>query len=409
MHSCFYIVLIAVVAEGFRSPLGASSPSRVLKSSTQEDIMQGYLAEQRALQRERRELRTKQEFFDEMNSLIDGTHGSYDKLTSASFWDELGRGMAPISSSPGTQTVKALYGEGGGKSHVKDTTLLNGGDVKGALDHLKARGYSGVEEVSWNEIGVNLQAIADTMEHLKASGWPPVFVLMFDETWRMLEGLFEIMEPIMGEGCELEASLYGWALEPPTMTAEGEVEKVGGNFGQPHRDFPFDQCHLDDGETPSVVSVWIPMVQATLDNGCMYVVPREMDPLFDRPEDKYHLTPTLRPFPYAHVRPLNTGAGTVLIWNTCTIHWGSACSPTEYLTQGEESRKSIAMSFRVPQGKQAMREKEWEQYGRLPFTKSEIQEGVPLHERLKLCIRGLMMYSVWHPEFNGFERALITA
>jgi hypothetical protein len=99
----------------------------------------------------------------------------------------------------------------------------------------------------------------------------------------------------------------------------------------------------------------------------------------------------------------------VLIWNTCTIHWGSACSPAAYLTQGEESRKSIAMSFRVPQSKQQMRDKEWKQYGRLPFSKGELQAGVPLDERLKLCIRGLMMYSVWHPEFTGFNKALITA
>ncbi len=373
--------------------------------------MAGYMAEQRALQRERRELRTKEEFFDEMKSLVAGTHASHAKLTSASFWDELSVGMAPISSNPKTQTAHALFGgTNSDGDHAKSTSLLNGGNVEEALNHLKARGYSGVEDIEWEKLGVNLQAIANTMENLKAKGWPPVFVLMFDETWRLLEGLFAVMEPIMGEGCELEASLYGWALEPPTLTAEGEVEKVGGNFGQPHRDFPFDQCHLEDGVTPSVVSVWIPMVQATLDNGCMYVIPREMDPLFDKPEDKYHLTPTLRPnFPYAHVRPLNTGAGSVLIWNTCTIHWGSACSPKEYLISGEESRKSIAMSFRVPQSKQAMREKEWEQYGRLPFTKAEIQGGVTLEQRLQLCIRGLMMYSVWHPEFNGFEKALITA
>ena len=29
-------------------------------------------------------------------------------------------------------------------------------------------------------------------------------------------------------------------------------------------------------------------------------------------------------------------------------------------------------------------------------------------ERMKLCLRGLKMYSVWHPEFHGFDKALVT-
>jgi hypothetical protein len=387
----------------------ASRVSRVhsLRASTQDRIMSAYLAEQRALQRERREERTRQEYFDEINALVEGQHPSYEKLCSTEFWEQFSRGLSPIASDPSTATIDAKY-PGILGSHVTESILLNGGDVDTALDHLKKRGYSGVENVDWLMVGVDLQALADTMESLKAAGWPPVFVLMFDEAWRLLEGLFSVLEPILGDGCELEASLYGWALEPPSLTAEGELEKVGGNFGQPHRDFPYDQCHLEDG-SPSVVSVWIPFVKASLDNGCMYVVPRENDPLFDKPQDKYHLTPTQRPFPYSHVRPLNTGAGTVLMWNTCTIHWGSSCSPAEYLGEGEESRKSIAMSFRVPQSVQAMREKEWDQYGRLPFTREEIAKGIPMHERMKLCLRGLKMYSVWHPEFHGFDKALVTA
>ena len=27
-----------------------------------------------------------------------------------------------------------------------------------------------------------------------------------------------------------------------------------------------------------------------------------------------------------------------------------------------------------------------------------------MEERLRLCCRALMMYSVWHPEFKGFDK-----
>ena len=404
--TCLILERASALLPGLKVAHTARKCRSALPASTQDKIMSSYLAEQRVLQRERREERTRQEYFDEINALVDGVHPSFNRLTEPHFWEQFSRGLT-IASDPGTATIEAKF-PGVLGSHVKESMLLNGGDVDTALDHLKKRGYSGVENVDWQKVGVDLQALANTMEALKAAGWPPVFVLMFDEAWRLLEGLFSVMQPLLGEDCELEASLYGWALEPPTLTPEGELEKVGGNFGQPHRDFPYDQCHLEDG-SPSVVSVWIPFVQASLDNGCMYVVPRENDPLFDQPDDKFHLTPTLRPFPYSHVRPLNTGAGSVLMWNTCTIHWGSSCSPAEYLGEGEESRKSIAMSFRVPQSKQAMREKEWDQYGRLPFTQMEIAKGIPLAERMKLCLRGLKMYSVWHPEFHGFDKALVTA
>ena len=216
--------------------------------------MSSYIAEQRALQRERREERTRQEYFDEINALLERKHPSYERLCASEFWEQFSRGLSPIARDPSTATIEAKF-PGVLGSHVKESILLNGGDVNTALDHLRKRGYSGVENVDWQMVGVDLQALANTMEALKAAGWPPVFVLMFDEAWRLLEGLFSVLQPILGEDCELEASLYGWALEPPSLTPEGELERVGSNFGQPHRDFPFNQCHLEDG-TPSVVSVW---------------------------------------------------------------------------------------------------------------------------------------------------------
>ena len=63
--------------------------------------------------------------------------------------------------------------------------------------------------------------------------------------------------------------MFAWALggEPG---AAGEtlpcvdcitlsIDSPGGNFGKPHRDDSFDQCHDADGR-PSVLTVWVPLV-----------------------------------------------------------------------------------------------------------------------------------------------------
>ena len=43
------------------------------------------------------------------------------------------------------------------------------------------------------------------------------------------------------------------------------------------------------------------------------------------------------------------------------------------------------------------------------LQEKRLQGGIPMHERLKLCLRGLKMYSVWHPEFHGFDKTLVSA
>uniref|UniRef100_A0A7S0WCX9 Phytanoyl-CoA dioxygenase n=1 Tax=Hemiselmis tepida TaxID=464990 RepID=A0A7S0WCX9_9CRYP len=264
---------------------------------------------------------------------------------------------------------------------------------------LAARGFSHFEGVDWEALGVRMSDVAATMQRLKDEGWPPVFVFMYDEPWRMLEGLFDVLSPLLGdpgEEVELEASVYGWALERP---AEGPAgERVGGNFGQPHRDQGFDTCHLADGSS-SILSVWVPTVDTDLDNGCMYVVPRECDALFSDPEHKQHLAPHTFNFPYQSIRPLPGLAGSVFCWHPNTIHWGSAASAHSTAP----SRKSLAMSFRVPQHRQAFTKKEMDACGRAPFTRQELRDGVGVRERWNLCSKGVLMYSVWHPDFAGFD------
>ena len=102
--------------------------------------------------------------------------------------------------------------------------------------------------------------------------------------------------------------------------------------------------------------------------------------------------------------PLPASEGTVLAWHHSTIHWGSSCS-----SYAEEPRKSIAMSFRLRDEVKPWTERDQELYGRRPFSRAELAAGVGMEERVKLCSHALMMYSVWHPEFKGFDKSLVEA
>jgi hypothetical protein len=82
-----------------------------------------------------------------------------------------------------------------------------------------------------------------------------------------------------------------------------------------------------------LVCAWLPLTDATLDSGCLYVVPRESDPLWDDHEHPDHLKParveadggTSLRFPIAAARALPCEAGSVCLWAGNTIYWGGAC------------------------------------------------------------------------------------
>jgi ectoine hydroxylase-related dioxygenase (phytanoyl-CoA dioxygenase family) len=64
--------------------------------------------------------------------------------------------------------------------------------------------------------------------------------------------------------------VYCWALSTGS--------KAGESFTLPHRDYPFSEA-FDGKGRPAIMNVWVPITDATLDNGCMYVVPKVRIPV----------------------------------------------------------------------------------------------------------------------------------
>jgi hypothetical protein len=238
----------------------------------------------------------------------------------------------------------------------------------------------------------SMDALASTMDRLDLAGWPPVFAFMLDSVWNLISTrLWDEMRLLLGDDCVLEPSFFAWSLKPPVPG--NKSERIGQSFGLPHRDYPASEAMFDDGKTPKLLNVWIPVNDATLENGCMYIVPREFDSNFDRPEDHDHMRSAtavrgtgiskLR-FALNGARAVPAQAGSLLSWCGNTIHWGASCS--QY--SASPPRKSIAMTFRRRSVAQLEGAGE-------PITQ-DCARTMSSNMRLALIARSLLLYNQWH-------------
>lgn len=148
------------------------------------------------------------------------------------------------------------------------------------------------------------------IEGLRNEKFPPVFSFVYDEFWQVMRtpSLTRLIGGFLGEDWRQTAT--NWAFYVPAAKGAGGWEP-----------------HSDDADTVSRsrLTVWIPLSEATVENGCMYVVPRDRMP------------PTLPPNYFAingatrdeingllrAVQALPSPPGALLGWDHQLIHWGS--------------------------------------------------------------------------------------
>ena len=292
----------------------------------------------------------------------------------------------------------------------------------------------------------DMEHLASLMDRLEIAGWPPVFCFMSDSVWDFVaEHVWPVVRTLLGVDCVLDSgSAFAWSLKAtgkstfprdgefrswqnavssinntvPKEKEEGGHRGFGSSFGLPHRDYSAaDSLHHDECEGgdengypkatidhPAILNVWIPLNEATLDNGCMYVVPREFDTDFARTDGHHaHMNPATEVqrglsskihFPLHGVRALPAPAGSLIAWYGNTIHWGSTCS-----RYAKVPRKSIALTFRrgdiqVGAG-DALDEAPRVHRPSPPITLSQARDMSPAF-RLALISRSLLLYNQWH-------------
>jgi hypothetical protein len=292
----------------------------------------------------------------------------------------------------------------------------------------------------------DMARISAVMERLESAGWPPVFCFMNDAVWDFVAAqVWPVVRALLGVDCVLDSgSAFAWSLKATgksTFPRDGEFRSwqnavssinttvpkekeqeghrgFGSSFGLPHRDYSAADSLYREGEEevkgcpkaaasdhPAILNVWIPLNDATLDNGCMYVVPREFDADFTRTDNHHaHMNPAAEvqrgksskiQFPLHGVRALPAPAGSLIAWYGNTIHWGSSCS-----RYAKVPRKSIALTFRRGDIKVGAGVLEPDDAPRVhrpspPITITQACAMTPAM-RLALISRSLLLYNQWH-------------
>jgi protein arginine N-methyltransferase 1 len=172
-----------------------------------------------------------------------------------------------------------------------------------------------------------MEQMRAAVDRLRAAGWPAVFAFVYDEFWLVSRcaPVTAFLNTVLGSG---------YAQIPHVWTHY--VKPKPGATGWPP--------HYDDPDRPNRVTVWIPLTDATLDNGCMYVIARDRVPA-----DIAQQLPEMTSLPMSAAdrlllatKALPARAGSLLGWNFDVMHWGSMCTRD---VNPDEPRISLSQEF----------------------------------------------------------------
>lgn len=162
------------------------------------------------------------------------------------------------------------------------------------------------------------------IEALARDGWPPVFVFLFDDVWQMMRhpAMVELFAEVLG----------GDLVQLPFLWCHRVAAQRGASGWRPH---------ADKADKAGGLTVWLPLTDATLENGCMVMLPRgavaqEVQDRFLAGAQLSHME-VMTLLQGAHAVPASAGA--VLAWDAATIHWGGRC------VEATTPRISLAFSF----------------------------------------------------------------
>lgn len=189
-----------------------------------------------------------------------------------------------------------------------------------AVAHFRDEGYFQLPPVVSAE---TLALLNQAIDGVRAAGWPAVFAWVYDQFWRCarVPAVVRVVGSRLGTG--YAQIPHVWVhIVPSTPGAAG----WGPHF---------------DGGGNGRVSVWLALTDATLDNGCMHLVPSPSLPDAFRPLTLNGLIVSAADaFRALHTsRALPAVQGSALGWGFDVLHWGGPC-----VTSGI-ARRSISMEF----------------------------------------------------------------
>ncbi|MEQ9348529.1 MAG: phytanoyl-CoA dioxygenase family protein [Thalassospira sp.] len=196
----------------------------------------------------------------------------------------------------------------------------DGGFVGGELsDRFWDEGYFLIEDILPRD---ELAKLRLGIETLVSNGMSPALIYLYDEAWQVFRRLKPLLSHFLGERVALLPHFWAWHVDP------GQ----DGRGWPPHRDYQGESVVGDDMLIS--LSLWVPLSNASPDNGCMYVLPRSFEKCYDlvvtKPEDVF----------LQDVRALPAGPGAVMGWRQDLYHWGGRASK-----HASEPRISLSLEF----------------------------------------------------------------
>jgi hypothetical protein len=207
---------------------------------------------------------------------------------------------------------------------LKEKDFENGSTDDEQVQRLVKK-YDSEGYFQWNALleAEKIKQMREGVEVLRHEGWPPIFAFVYDEfcaVWST-PSLKKLLSAILRPGYKAIPHHIWCHYVPVHARSSGWPPHIDGNSGR--------------------LTIWIALSDAKLDNGCMYLIPKNLTP--ERIAGGY---PTIDAFSFKELgillqstRALPVPASSVLGWSDNVIHWGGSC------TEPKEARISISLEL----------------------------------------------------------------
>jgi hypothetical protein len=241
--------------------------------------------------------------------------------------------------------------------------------LAGAADAMRE---DGVFHLTRAVAGSTVARLNEAIDRVIAAGWPPVFAFVYDEFWlcARLPAIVRVVTDVLGPDPAQIPHVWTHIVHP-----------TGSSAGwSPHV----------DGVGRRRVSCWVALTEATLENGCMHVVPRSLAPphLAQRFDGRSSFTGAELMATLHAATAMPASAGDVLGWTFDVVHWGGRSRG------GRTARRSL--SFEYIAASEVPRDDE---RPLVPLA----DPPPPLAERLHAIATGVLEFRKYEPLLRRFE------
>ncbi len=188
--------------------------------------------------------------------------------------------------------------------------------------------------------------LADAIEKLHRHQFPATFILLYDEAWKVANIGNEILTKNAHTNNVFNFDILAWYINP----SEGMAGFSPHRDRQPDSKKKIANSFHEDGQA-KYLTLWMALTDATPENSCLYVIPKQFDPGYlsgddidDHDEDKgdknkgnfnspspettrQDQDPLSRALQtkqaYQNIRALPRNAGESVVFTHRILHWGS--------------------------------------------------------------------------------------